>query len=126
MDCLADLLSQKGMEGTLAWCDAGLKLRCRSSEETSSWVVLGHLPKEEGSGKTIASTSPQQAQRRAICKACTLKLQRCTQGLCSDTIGSVAADMWLQLPKALALQPRNQWLLVAICVANKSHEVAML
>lgn len=56
MDCVADLLSQKGMEGTLAWCEAGLKLRCRSSAETSSWVVLGHLPEEEGNGKTVANT----------------------------------------------------------------------
>lgn len=78
MDCLADLLSQKGMEGTLAWCEAGLKLRCRSSGETSSWVVLGHLPEEEGNGKTIASTSPQQLQRVAMCKACIPKKQRFT------------------------------------------------
>lgn len=82
MDCLADLLSQKGMEGTLAWCEAGLKLRCRSSGETSGWVVLGHLPEEEGNGKTAASTSPQQLQQRAMCKACTRRLQCCTQGLC--------------------------------------------
>ena len=50
MDCLADLLSQKGLEGTHAWCEGGLKLRCRSSGQTSSWIVYGQLPNEEGEG----------------------------------------------------------------------------
>ena len=55
MDCLADLLSQKGLEGAHAWCEQGLKLRCRSSGEASSWIVLGRLPEEEGEGMTAAT-----------------------------------------------------------------------
>jgi len=51
MDCLADLLAQKGLDGTRAWCEGGLKLRLKTSEQGSStWVVLGQLPEEEGQG----------------------------------------------------------------------------
>lgn len=51
MDCLADLLSQKGLDGTRAWCEGGLKLRCTTSEEgNTTWIVIGQLPEEEGQG----------------------------------------------------------------------------
>lgn len=52
MDCMADLLSQKGLDGTRAWCDGGIRLRCRSSEQTTRWIVFGQLPEEEGGGMT--------------------------------------------------------------------------
>ncbi|KAA6420994.1 MAG: ubiquitin carboxyl-terminal hydrolase 2-like [Trebouxia sp. A1-2] len=52
MDCLADLLAQKGLDGSRAWCEGGLKLKLRSSEEgTAAWVVVGQLPPEEGQGR---------------------------------------------------------------------------
>lgn len=57
MDCTADLLSQKGLDGTRAWCEGGIKLRCRSSGHSSSWVVLGQLPEDAGEG-TAAAASP--------------------------------------------------------------------
>lgn len=51
MDCLADLLSQKGLDGTRAWCEGGLKLRCNTSDEgNTTWIVVGQLPEEEGQG----------------------------------------------------------------------------
>ena len=51
MDCLADLLSQKGLDGTWAWCEGGLKLRCKTSEEgATTWTVVGQLPDQEGQG----------------------------------------------------------------------------
>lgn len=51
MDCMADLLSQKGLDGTRAWCEGGLKLRYRSRGQAGAWTVLGHLPQEEGQGR---------------------------------------------------------------------------
>ena len=62
MDCLADLLSQKGMEGTHAWCEKGLTLRCRSSGDTSNWIVIGQLPEEEGEGMTAAIALPNNCK----------------------------------------------------------------
>ena len=54
MDCLADLLAQKGLAGSRAWCEGGLKLKLRSSEEgTTAWVVVGQLPPEEGQGTSL-------------------------------------------------------------------------
>ena len=51
MDCLADLLSQKGLDGTRAWCEGGLKLRCMTSDEgNAAWIVVGQLPEEQGPG----------------------------------------------------------------------------
>lgn len=67
MDCLADLLSQKGMEGTHAWCEKGLKLRCRGSADSSNWIVIGQLPEEEGEGVTaIAFPSDCMAEECAV------------------------------------------------------------
>ena len=65
MDCLADLLSQKGLEGAHAWCEKGLKLKCRSSGETSSWIVFGQLPEEEGEGMTAATAFFKVAKQRS-------------------------------------------------------------
>ena len=76
MDCLADLLSQKGLEGTHAWCEKGLKLRCRSSGETSSWIVFGRLPEEEGEGMTAAIACFQ------VCKVCTYIMQHVIHCVC--------------------------------------------
>lgn len=58
MDCIADLLGQKGIEGLLAWCQAGLKLKQTSPPsnpdqhqgEVHTWTVVGQLPLDEGSG----------------------------------------------------------------------------
>ncbi|KAL0036465.1 hypothetical protein WJX77_008836 [Trebouxia sp. C0004] len=52
MDCLADLVAQKGLDGSRAWCDGGIKLKLRSNEEgTTAWIVVGQLPPEEGQGR---------------------------------------------------------------------------
>ena len=51
MDCIADLLSQKGLDGTRAWCEGGLKLR----QKSDAWFVLGRLPENEGQGQSAAS-----------------------------------------------------------------------
>lgn len=61
MDCMADLLSQKGLEGTRAWCDSGIRLRCRSSEQATSWIVFGRLPEEEGEGMIAADACSNKA-----------------------------------------------------------------
>lgn len=59
MDCLADLLAQKGLGGLLAWCEGGLKLKLGTppsspGEEPGGgaqhWVVVGQIPEEDGSG----------------------------------------------------------------------------
>ncbi len=58
MDCLADLLAQKGLDGSRAWCEGGLKLKLRSSEEgITAWVVVGQLPPEEGQGTFLPALS---------------------------------------------------------------------
>ena len=55
MDCAADLMSQKGLDGTRAWCDGGLKLRLeKNAKGTDTWIVFGQLPQDEGQG-TVCS-----------------------------------------------------------------------
>ena len=59
MDCIADLLAQKGLGGMLAWCQGGLKLKLTTPSSSpgeggnagaQTWVVVGKIPEEEGSG----------------------------------------------------------------------------
>lgn len=59
MDCIADLLAQKELEGMLAWCEGGLKLKLgtpssnpgqRTSDSPQHWIVVGQIPEAEGSG----------------------------------------------------------------------------
>ena len=55
MDCTADLMSQKGLDGTRVWCEGGLKLRVKKNAKgTDNWIVFGQLPQDEGQG-TICS-----------------------------------------------------------------------
>ena len=57
MDCTADLMSQKGLDGTRAWCEGGLKLRLKKNAEgADSWIVFGQLPQDEGQGGVSAQT----------------------------------------------------------------------
>ena len=55
MDCAADLMTQKGLDGTRAWCEGGLKLKLKSNADgNTAWSVFGQLPEEEGHGNTRA------------------------------------------------------------------------